>query len=349
MYKKTYLSRAMTRAFAMDAPIGDPFGGPAFGERNDPVSTVVAFFEAATVFEAVAAIGTALSVVGMVTGNESLTKIGGVMGLVGGFGTLAQNGVFGEGMKGWADGISNSMSTNISSAAVPTDAFANGEVVQQSIAGGATAPVDAGSLNLEQTTNAGLISDTAAGYEPALDMNPNATSRVDPLSKITIDGDPASNMLNPDGTPKVGTTPAASTPLDIAKAGEPINAMQSAAQQGGNVSAVAKAASTGIDTGTSLLDRIGKFADKHPVVSMEAAKFIKGLMPDPLKDAQVKQADATTALYDARVTQMQKEGVNANAVPNVGGMTVNPNAQIYNPRGPVAAGPQYAGFIQRRA
>jgi len=39
---KVYLSRAQTRAMAKDEPIGDPFGGPAFGERNDPVSTIVA-------------------------------------------------------------------------------------------------------------------------------------------------------------------------------------------------------------------------------------------------------------------------------------------------------------------
>lgn len=39
---KVYLSRAQTRAMAKDEPIGDPFGGPAYGERNDPVTATVA-------------------------------------------------------------------------------------------------------------------------------------------------------------------------------------------------------------------------------------------------------------------------------------------------------------------
>ena len=41
MYKKVYLSRATTKSMAMEHPIGDPFGGPAYGERNDPVTAAV--------------------------------------------------------------------------------------------------------------------------------------------------------------------------------------------------------------------------------------------------------------------------------------------------------------------
>ena len=35
---KIYSSRAMTRAMSVDYPIGDPTGGPAYGEKNDPVT-----------------------------------------------------------------------------------------------------------------------------------------------------------------------------------------------------------------------------------------------------------------------------------------------------------------------
>jgi hypothetical protein len=41
MYKKVYLSRATTRAMATEYPIGDPTGGPAYGEKNDPVTAAV--------------------------------------------------------------------------------------------------------------------------------------------------------------------------------------------------------------------------------------------------------------------------------------------------------------------
>ena len=41
MYKKVYLSRATTRSMAIEHPIGDPTGGPAYGEKNDPVSAAI--------------------------------------------------------------------------------------------------------------------------------------------------------------------------------------------------------------------------------------------------------------------------------------------------------------------
>ena len=34
---KHYFSRAQSRAASVDHPVGDPYGGPAFGERNAPV------------------------------------------------------------------------------------------------------------------------------------------------------------------------------------------------------------------------------------------------------------------------------------------------------------------------
>lgn len=39
---KVYLSRAQTRAMSSEMPIGDPTGGAAYGERNDPVTATLA-------------------------------------------------------------------------------------------------------------------------------------------------------------------------------------------------------------------------------------------------------------------------------------------------------------------
>lgn len=41
MLNKIYASRSQTRSMGMHDPIGDPFGGPAYGERNDPVSAAL--------------------------------------------------------------------------------------------------------------------------------------------------------------------------------------------------------------------------------------------------------------------------------------------------------------------
>ena len=39
MLNKIYASRAQTRSMGLHDPIGDPFGGPAYGEKNDPITT----------------------------------------------------------------------------------------------------------------------------------------------------------------------------------------------------------------------------------------------------------------------------------------------------------------------
>lgn len=41
LYQKHYLSKAQTKAMSAFEPIGDPFGGPAYGEFRDPVSATV--------------------------------------------------------------------------------------------------------------------------------------------------------------------------------------------------------------------------------------------------------------------------------------------------------------------
>jgi hypothetical protein len=105
-FQKTYMSRAITRAMAADHPIGDPFGGVAFGERNDPVSAVISIgtmfatgsaMMAGSVMAGIAFAGAAVSLVGNITGNKTLMQIGAVAGIVGGLGSM---GAFGEAAKG---------------------------------------------------------------------------------------------------------------------------------------------------------------------------------------------------------------------------------------------------------
>ena len=42
MLNKIYASRAQTRSMGLHDPIGDPFGGPAYGEKNDPITAAAA-------------------------------------------------------------------------------------------------------------------------------------------------------------------------------------------------------------------------------------------------------------------------------------------------------------------
>jgi hypothetical protein len=38
---KIYLSRSISRTLSADHPVGDPTGGAAYGEKNDPVSAIL--------------------------------------------------------------------------------------------------------------------------------------------------------------------------------------------------------------------------------------------------------------------------------------------------------------------
>lgn len=99
---KIYLTRAQTRAMSWDHPIGDPFGGPAYGERRDPVSAVVAVSSMGATYAAAGSLaamsltqglvfaGGALSLAGNLTGNKKLSKLGSLVGIAGGVGMLGE-------------------------------------------------------------------------------------------------------------------------------------------------------------------------------------------------------------------------------------------------------------------
>jgi len=117
--------------------------------------------------------------------------------------------------------------------------------------------------------------------------------------------------------------------------------------------AAVKAAGSGINTGEDLFDKILKFGKENKELSQVALTGIAGMYQSSEKaaalDAQARASNSTANLYDARTAEMQAQQSNASAIPTVGGFSVNRNAPIYKPKGPVAAGPQYAGFIQTRA
>lgn len=123
---KIYFSRSISRTMSADHPVGDPTGGAAYGEKNDPVSAVLslatmagtygaataagmgigATFSAMTIAQGITFAGAALSLVGNITGNKTLSKIGMVAGIAGG---LGQMGAFGETAKNarWGDSFSS--------------------------------------------------------------------------------------------------------------------------------------------------------------------------------------------------------------------------------------------------
>jgi hypothetical protein len=106
---KIYFSRSISRTLSADHPVGDPTGGAAYGEKNDPVSAIFslatmggtyaaatgvgmgigATFSAMTVMQGITFAGAALNLVGNITGNKTLQKVGMIAGIAGGLGQLA--------------------------------------------------------------------------------------------------------------------------------------------------------------------------------------------------------------------------------------------------------------------
>ena len=103
MTKKFYLTRTQTRAMAADHPIGDPTGGAAYGEKNDPITAIISIasmagtyaaagsFAAMTLMQGITFAGAALSLVGNISGNSTLMKIGAIAGIAGGIGSFAES------------------------------------------------------------------------------------------------------------------------------------------------------------------------------------------------------------------------------------------------------------------
>ena len=178
-HQKTYLSRAMTRAMALDHPIGDPHGGPAYGERNDPVSAVISIGTmfatggaviagTATLMQGLMFAGAALSLVGNVSGNKTLSQLGMITGLAGGVGALAESaGMFSSGTLGETFGYGAQAASSGAPAAALAQTPVN-ELAQAQV------PSVAG---LETPSTGGLIAD-AGGFNPAAQLNPSPVAEL---------------------------------------------------------------------------------------------------------------------------------------------------------------------------
>jgi len=337
---------------------GDPlkfygYGGPAWGERNGSgggfIGTALGIGAAiftggaslgfTTLASTLATVSLVSSVVGSITGNKVFSSIGMLAGLGSGFMSLSSAGTFGPDLQEWSKSMDKgftSIASNISPTAAPV------EMSTVTNTSPPTSVVDTPTeLNLSKGT--GIVDTPAA---PSLDTQVSqAAADVKPLPAGV---DAIVDTVAP-GAPAITGTPA--TPLDISKIGEPINAMQATAQQGGNVDAVAKAAGTGIDTGTSLFDRISKFANDNKAITEMTLKGVQGMYMSP-QDRALKEAQATAYTASANRSNVlsgieQQTAANGSAVANVTGMQVNPNAQIYNPKPKViAAGVRPAGQYQ---
>ena len=341
MIKKIYLSRAQTRAMAAEHPIGDPTGGPAYGEKNDPISAAISIgtmfataeagFAAMTLMQGITFAGAAVSLVGNITGNKSLMKLGAIAGIAGGLGSFAESqGLFSSGNLGETLGVTTSIPDEAlrGSVAVGNQAPVLDGVQTNPVVDAASAPSVVNNQPLNANTpGAGTRSlNTPGGATPSLNA-PN------PGTDILGRQLPAMSYAPGAGPNMSMAAPPAPGFVDSLKAGNYLDA--------------AKAA------GSGTMDML----KNNPTGAYVAAQAIGGVADwlSGKTDAEIAALKANTGFADAKAQEVQlaiakeeRRRLNmanryATTSPQTG-IAVNPNAVV---RPPATTG-LVAGNMQTR-
>lgn len=309
---KIYLSRSISRSMSADHPVGDPTGGAAYGEKNDPVSAILSVaamgasyapMMAGGIMAGVTFAGAAVSLVGNITGNKTLSKIGMVAGIVGG---LGQMGAFGEGIQGakWGDSFSSTVDTSaIGSSNAP---------LKQTPAGTTTV---AG-----EPTNVAAYGKTTAANAPA--MSGGGLPGVEAQANIV--GSPSYTAPPVDATSLASATTPAAAPTGLLD-----KAMSGTMEMGKDIYGGLKSAGSGIMS----------FAKENPYGAMligqtaaPIADYLSGKT-----DAEIAALEAQTGYADANALRIQeeiakekrrRENLSQGYAQVNTGINVNPNASM---------------------
>jgi hypothetical protein len=137
---------------AADMPVGDPFGGPAFGQKRGPAIALFGAYAgisaglaigASTLMGGLMIAGGVMSGLGALTGNKTLSTLGMVAGLAGGVGQFFSTGGFeaygkafnaGEGLSGGLENMGNQFMGNANFGVDPSGMAPVNPVGQQSAA-----------------------------------------------------------------------------------------------------------------------------------------------------------------------------------------------------------------------
>lgn len=345
-FQKTYMSRAITRAMAVDHPVGDPFGGAAYGERNDPISAAISIgtmfatgsaMMAGSVMAGIAFAGAAVSLVGNITGNKTLMQIGSIAGIVGGLGSM---GAFGEAAKGatWS---------SLAESAAPT-ATAATSAAQTVTPAAASTTTPWGGVNTPTPMGIGPA-EMAAVPTPSTSSVPVNAQGVPTTTGVNI----AAGGVSPSAAPVTSVGDATSA-LNLGDATTASNAVVPAKDLGSQSFGL-NPGGVGEQTFGQKLMGYGKdvltFAKENPVAAQMAGKAVGGVTDwlSGKTDAELDYLKAAAAskkgeeqLYGVRADQLRFEierekqrraNLNAGYQQVNAGITVNPNASIAQPWG----------------
>ena len=267
----------------------------------------------ATGFAAIAALGAVATGIGVVTGNKDIVKIGGLMGLVGGAGTLAVS-------KGL---IADPFSSDIGLAAGTADPM------------GAPLPVENAPGAVASQAMEGVIN-TA--------VPPAAESVVD-VPKIAADAVSGASM------PAAENIGLAASELDPMGASLTASAPKDIGLAAGNFDPMGSPLSGGKSVLESIKDKLGpleKFAKDNQMLSygmmQVGGNFMSGLF-DTTKEAQKRALEARAGADIAQTGLLNQQAANMSAPVPVAGSTQRPDSVFRPGAAPTYNRPVIAGGI----
>jgi len=321
-------------------PIGDPTGGPAYGEKRDPLSAAISIFTmfnaaeagfaAMTLMQGISFAGAAISLIGNITGNKTLSSLGMIAGLAGGIGAFAESkGLFDSG--NLADTLGLNKGSNVSLEEVFLDPPAPGlqtpVVNGQQVPGSASYNMNAEAANVPNPLDApSRLNPNDINVRPSI--NP-ASDRafIDNIDKLANEA-----AVRRAANGGLSTVPSSATTAPaVAPLGEAAAAPTSGLMQPTDYSLMSKGPgdglklpnSTGVAAKPGFMDLLkeGKFGDAAATAGSGAMDMLKtnptgayvvskgiGAAVDYLSgktDAELEQLKASTGYANAKALEVQ--------------------------------------------
>lgn len=334
MTKKFYLTRTHTRAMAADHPIGDPTGGAAYGEKNDPITAIISIasmagtyaaagtFAAMTVMQGITFAGAALSLVGNVTGNKTLSKIGMIAGLAGGVGMFAESqGLFSSGTLGETFGMNSSV-TNAQLADPNYLGQTQAPVVDGKAVVPSSSPVEVNAVPNPDITARSLTAapnvNTPTAAADALTTAPRLNPGLDPGKDILGRNLPQMSYAQGAGPNVSSAVPAGPGVIDSIKAG---NYGQALTKAGSNAMDMLKNNPTGAYVAAQAVGAAADWLSGKTDAELDALKANTGY-------ANAKALEVQAALDREK---MRRANLNSGYTNVDAGFKVNPNAAVAQP------------------
>lgn len=332
-----YVTRAVQRAWGIEHPIDDPFGGAAYGEKNKGGSIGKVFSSVVPMVAGAAMMigsggalapmviggamfaGGAMSGIGAISGNQTLSKIGNITSAVAGVAGVGYSIYNSE----WMTNLASKFSSGAElSGAVNTGAEAATGTMSDipglgwntaAAEGSTLAPTAAGQMTSASTPatfqGAGFNTDAFAG-EMANQMNLASNTPLNYNTANSFAG-PVTSPINTSATANaINSTSMGGEGFSqgtnyFALQGAPsVNAaapMASTAANAGTAVANAGTAATGGSSSGGLLSSVGDFIKSNPIPSLMAFQSLSGLAEgaSPKSQAEGEYLQAMTAMKQA--------------------------------------------------